>query len=158
MQYSQLRLWRWLLHSLSKGQSISTATVLFRTTITWTIMLNRLIKWLRAGFTPWTVLHPTNSRHPSYPNHPSHRRLLSHPSYNPCQKSWNTCVCFPLHNVDLGMTVVSVLQNTCGSTLGRERAHYSENKSGRSKSQECSGKFKRSGVCFSDLWWVMLSC
>ena len=36
-------------------------------------------------------------------------------------------------NVDLGITVVSVLQNTRGSTLGRERAHYSENKSVRSK-------------------------
>ena len=36
-------------------------------------------------------------------------------------------------NVDLGNTVVSVLQNTRGSTLGRERAHYSENKSVRSK-------------------------
>ena len=36
-------------------------------------------------------------------------------------------------NVDLGNTVVSVLQNTRGSTLGRERAHYSENKSARSK-------------------------
>ena len=36
-------------------------------------------------------------------------------------------------NVDLGITVVSVLQNTRGSILGRERAHYSENKSVRSK-------------------------
>ena len=36
-----------------------------------------------------------------------------------------TCVPFP--NVDLGITAVSVLQNTRGSTLGRERAHYSEN-------------------------------
>ena len=33
----------------------------------------------------------------------------------------------------LQYTVVSVLQNTRGSTLGRERAHYSENKSVRSK-------------------------
>ena len=36
-------------------------------------------------------------------------------------------------NVDLGITVASVLQNTRGSILGRERAHYSENKSVRSK-------------------------
>ena len=36
-------------------------------------------------------------------------------------------------SVDLGITVVSVLQNTRGATLGRERAHYSENKSVRSK-------------------------
>ena len=31
---------------------------------------------------------------------------------------------FPLPNVDLGITVVSVLQNTRGSTLGREKAHF----------------------------------
>ena len=35
-----------------------------------------------------------------------------------------------------GITVLSVLQNTRGSTLGRERAHYSENKSVRSKNLE----------------------
>ena len=27
-------------------------------------------------------------------------------------------------NVDLGITVVSVLQNTCGSTLGKERSTF----------------------------------
>ena len=31
---------------------------------------------------------------------------------------------FPLPNVDLGITVVSVLQNTRGSTLGREKADF----------------------------------
>ena len=41
------------------------------------------------------------------------------------------------------------------STLGRERAHYSENESVRSKSQEFSRKFKRRGVCFNDLWRVL---
>ena len=51
----------------------------------------------------------------------------------------------------MGITVVSVLPNTRGSTLGRKREHYSENKSVRSKSQEFSRKFKRSGVCFNDL-------
>ena len=45
---------------------------------------------------------------------------------------------FPFPNVDLGITAVSVLQNTRGSTLARERAHYSENKSVSSKSQEFS--------------------
>ena len=52
---------------------------------------------------------------------------------------------FPSPNVDLGITAVSVLQNTRGSTLGRERAHYSENTFVRSKSQEFSRKFKTSG-------------
>ena len=74
---------------------------------------------------------------------------------NPRQKSWNSCLRFPFPKVDLGITVVSLLQNMRGSTLGRERAHYSENKSVRSKSQEFSRKFKRSGVCFNDLWRVL---
>ena len=55
----------------------------------------------------------------------------------------------------MGITVVSVLPNTRGSTLGRKREHCSENKSVRSKSQEFSRKFKRSGVCFNDLWRVL---
>ena len=40
--------------------------------------------------------------------------------YNTRHKSWNTCVIFPFPNVDLGITVVSVLQNTRGSALGKE--------------------------------------
>ena len=41
-----LWLWRWLPHRLSKRQSLSTTTVLFRTTFTRTINLNLLLKWL----------------------------------------------------------------------------------------------------------------
>ena len=85
-------------------------------------------------------------------------------SKNYRQKSWNTCVRFPLPKFDLGVTVISVLQNTRGSTLGRERAHYSETKSVRSKSQQFSWKFKKSEVRFNDLWrvlkllsWILLS-
>ena len=44
--------------------------------------------------------------------------------YNTRHKSWNTCVLFPFPNVDLGITVVSVLQNTRGSTLGKERGTF----------------------------------
>ena len=40
---------------------------------------------------------------------------------NTRHKSWNTCVIFPFPNVDLGITVVSLLQNTRGSTLGKDR-------------------------------------
>ena len=54
-------------------------------------------------------------------------------------------------NVDLGITVASVLQNTRGSILGRERAHYSENKSVRSKNLKTFPKFQEKGVCFNDL-------
>ena len=39
-------LWRWLQHRLSKRQSLSTTTVLFRTTFTRTNKLNPLLKWL----------------------------------------------------------------------------------------------------------------
>ena len=45
-------------------------------------------------------------------------------------------------SVNLGITVVSVLQNTRGSILGRERAHYSENKSVRSKNLKTFQKFQ----------------
>ena len=37
---------RWLLHRLSKRQSLSTKTVLFRTMFTRTIILKLLVKWL----------------------------------------------------------------------------------------------------------------
>ena len=40
---------------------------------------------------------------------------------NTRHKSWNTCVIIPFPNVDLGITVVSLLQNTRGSTLGKDR-------------------------------------
>ena len=44
MWYNSLWLWRWLPHRLSKSQSLSTTTVLFRTTFTRTIKLNLLLK------------------------------------------------------------------------------------------------------------------
>ena len=44
--FGSLWLWGWLPHRLSKRQSLSTTTVLFRTTFTWTIKLNLLLKWL----------------------------------------------------------------------------------------------------------------
>ena len=47
-------LWRWLPHRLSKRQSLSTTTVLFRTTFTRTIKLNLLLKWL-LGSNLWQL-------------------------------------------------------------------------------------------------------
>ena len=44
MWYNSLWLWRWLLHRLSKRQSLSTTTVLFTTTFTRTIKLKLLLK------------------------------------------------------------------------------------------------------------------
>ena len=44
--YNSLWLWRWPPLRLSKRQSLSTTTVLFRTTFTQTIKLNLLFKWL----------------------------------------------------------------------------------------------------------------
>ena len=40
--YNSFWRWRWLLHRLSKHQSLSTTTVLFRTTFTQTLILNQL--------------------------------------------------------------------------------------------------------------------
>ena len=75
--------------------------------------------------------------------------------YNTRQISWNTCVYFPFPNVDLGITVVSVLQNTVDSTLRRENAHFRGENSVTYKSQDFSRKFERNGVCFNDLWRVL---
>ena len=44
-------------HRLSKRQSLSTTTVLFRTTFTWTIKLNLLLKWLLgSNLSQWFVV------------------------------------------------------------------------------------------------------
>ena len=59
LQSSSLWLWRWLLHRLSKRQSLSTTTtVLLRSTFTRTIKLNLLKEWLLK---PFTNLHHMNS-------------------------------------------------------------------------------------------------
>ena len=58
---------------------------------------------------------------------------------------------FPLPNVDLGFAVISVVQNTRGSTLGREKGHFSKKTCVRSKPRDFSRKFGRNGVCFNDL-------
>ena len=56
----------------------------------------------------------------------------------------------PCPFVDLGITMVSVLQNTRGSTLGREKGHFSEKTCVTSKSRDFSRKFERKGFCFND--------
>ena len=50
--HNSLWLWRWLPHRLSKRQSLSTTTVIFRTTFTQTIKLNLLLRQLN----PWKSL------------------------------------------------------------------------------------------------------
>ena len=55
-----------------------------------------------------------------------------------------------------GFAVISVLQNTLGSTLGKERAHLSENKGGRSEWKKFGKTFKTNGSCFNDLWRAKL--
>ena len=47
--YKSLWLWRWQPHRLSKRQTLSTTTVLFRTTFIRTIKLNLLMKWLMGS-------------------------------------------------------------------------------------------------------------
>ena len=80
---------------------------------------------------------------------------LGDEAYNTRQKSWNSCFYFPFPNVDLGITVVSVLQNPRGSTLGREKAHFRWENSVEYNFQDFSRKFERNGVCFNDLWRVL---
>ena len=43
--------------------------------------------------------------------------------------------------------MVSVLQNTCGLTLGREKGHFSEKTCVTSKSRDFSRKFERNVLC-----------
>ena len=63
-------------------------------------------------------LEPTSNKRPSC----WEENLMS--TYNTRHKSWNTCVIFLFPNVDLGITVVSLVQNTRGSTLGKERGKF----------------------------------
>ena len=44
--------------------------------------------------------------------------------YNTRHKSWNTCAISPFPNIDLGIAVISVPHNMCGSTLGKERGTF----------------------------------
>ena len=62
--------WSWLPHRLSKRQSLSTTTVLFRTTLTRTIILNLLIKWILGS----NLSQKTKDCAPSEP-----RSLRKHP-------------------------------------------------------------------------------
>ena len=76
-------------------------------------------------------------------------------SDNTRHKSWNTCVIFSFPNVDLGITVVSVLQHTGGSTLGKERGTFEWEWRCQEWMWENWRKFKTNGFCFNDLWRVL---
>ena len=54
--HNSLWLWRWLPHRLSKRQSLSTTTVLFRTMFTQMIMHIQPTYEMTPGFKPFTVL------------------------------------------------------------------------------------------------------
>ena len=77
-------------------------------------------------------------------------------SYNTRHKSWNTCVIFPFPSVDLGITVISVLQNTHGLTLGKERGTLEWEQRCEEWTYKIFQKFKKNGFCFNDLWRVLL--
>ena len=62
MLYDSLRLWRLLPHRLWKRQSLS-ATVLFRATLTRTVILNLLIKWLLGSTFQKMLLLSKTIRH-----------------------------------------------------------------------------------------------
>ena len=65
-----VQVWRWLPHRLSKSQSMSTTTVLFRTTFTQTIKRNLLLKWLLgSNLSQWCIHYDfiTCRNYPSAP-------------------------------------------------------------------------------------------
>ena len=55
--YNSLWLWRWLPNRLSKHQSLSKKTVLFRTTFNWTIILNLLLYLLTVNLYTLLLYH-----------------------------------------------------------------------------------------------------
>ena len=67
-----------------------------------------------------------NTRCPAIGN--SHPTACVPGIHNTRHKSWNTWLIFLFPYVDLSIAVISVLQNTHGSTLGRRGAHLIENK------------------------------
>ena len=71
--------------------------------------------------------------------------LVNELQYSSQNWSWNTCVIFPFPNVDLGITVVSVLQNTRGSTLGKERGTLEWEQRCEAWMYKISQKFKKTG-------------
>ena len=73
-----------------------------------------------AEQTQWTLWKPHKARQDKQVA----EQEGGHKNYNTRHKFWNTCVIFPFLNVDLGITVVSLLQNTRGSTLGKERRKF----------------------------------
>ena len=88
--------------------------------------------------------------------------LIALRSYNTRLKSWNICVRFPFSNVDLCIAVIQAESSKIrvAQHWGRRGAHFrvfSENKGARSKCQNFSRKFKWNGVCFNDLWQLLLA-
>ena len=77
--YNSLWLWRWLPHRLSKRQSLSTTTVLFRTTFTRTIKLNLLNLLLMLFFS--TRKHLSMTSRAILSNFFEEQWIQNHPQY-----------------------------------------------------------------------------
>ena len=73
-------------------------------------------------------------------------------TYNTRHKSWNTYVIFPFPSVDLGIAVISVLQNT-RLKIGEGEAHIWVPKVWRVN--VIWRKFEKNDSCFNDLWRVL---
>ena len=64
---------------------------------------------------------------------PLQRRTFITTFYNPSHKSWNTCVIFPLPNVDLGLQSFQCSKIRSEQHWGRRGAHLSESKDVKSE-------------------------
>ena len=69
---------------------------------------------------------------------PLQRRTFITTFYNPSHKSWNTCVIFPLPNVDLGLQSFQCSKIRSEQHWGRRGAHLSENKDVKSECKKFS--------------------
>ena len=85
---------------------------------------------------------------------PLQRRTFNTTFYNPSHKL-ETLVWFSPSQCWFGFVVISVLQNTLGTTLGKERGTFEWEQRCEEWMLEVWKKFKTNGSCFNDLWRVL---
>ena len=89
----------------------------------------KIIVWNRVANSSLFVWNRYSLKNLAAQAHTSGSTPRHYPATNNNYNTRHTCVRFPFLNVDLGITVVSVLQNTRGSEHGGRRgAHLSEKK------------------------------
>ena len=94
----------------------------------------KIIVWNRFASSSLFVWNRYSLKNLAAHAHTSGSTPRHYPATNNNYNTRHACVRFPFLNVDLGITVVSVLQNTRGSEhWGRRGAHLSENKGMKSE-------------------------